>query len=210
MAKRDHHRQLPDPVRYWTATEDEMVVAHHMTNAELARQIDRTVYAVSQRRMVLKGTSSKPRWGAVGFPTMPRGHTGWLIAKTCPQCGAFLPASAFEVKRDGGRRHICAPCQSDVFLERYRADEQFRAQTNANALRHHAKSQISTIDRAHHAGMEWTGPELEIVMREDLTRPQKAEMLGRTHYAISQMIWKIQSGDPKKVRLAGLRRADPA
>ena len=41
-------------------------------------------------------------------------------------------------------------------------------------------------------------------MRRDLTDRQKAEMLGRSFYAVRHIVRKIRGGDPIKTHLAGL------
>lgn len=50
---------------------------------------------------------------------------------------------------------------------------------------------------------QWTGPELEIASRDDLTAIQVAEMLGRTHAGVRSMRHRIKSGEPKILRLLG-------
>lgn len=53
---------------------------------------------------------------------------------------------------------------------------------------------------AHHRE-EWTGPQLAIAARSDLTRSEAAAMLGRTLSSVTSMRKKIYS-DPVKARLA--------
>lgn len=59
----------------------------------------------------------------------------------------------------------------------------------------------------------WTGPELEIVARTDLTAREAAVMLGRTLYAVKHQRKAIRN-DPRKARLADVvgevaERGDP-
>lgn len=49
----------------------------------------------------------------------------------------------------------------------------------------------------------WTGPELELACRRDLTSPEVARMLGRTVAAVQKMRSKLRD-DPRKIALAGV------
>jgi hypothetical protein len=55
-----------------------------------------------------------------------------------------------------------------------------------------------TRDRAGNHGKEWTGPELEIASREDLTTMQVAHTLGRTYDAAYMIRRKLREKDPRK------------
>jgi ribosomal protein L24E len=63
----------------------------------------------------------------------------------------------------------------------------------------------ASIDAAHRRGREWTGPELEIASREDLTSPQVAGMIGRTVYGVETVRSRLKR-EPKLIQLAGLAR----
>ena len=65
------------------------------------------------------------------------------------------------------------------------------------------KAQDETVERASRSRQEWTGPELELLTRTDLTNREKALLIGRTYAAVRGMIVKMQL-DPRKARLAGL------
>lgn len=52
---------------------------------------------------------------------------------------------------------------------------------------------------------EWTGPELEMAMRTDLTLRQIAEALGRSREAVSAARRRINRGEPRWTRLLGAR-----
>lgn len=57
-------------------------------------------------------------------------------------------------------------------------------------------------------GYQWTGPELELAARRDLTAAQVAKLTGRTIKAVANMRRKLRD-DPKTINLAGLaKRAD--
>jgi hypothetical protein len=49
---------------------------------------------------------------------------------------------------------------------------------------------------------QWTGPELELCLRQDLTVRQLAEMLGRSFYAVRIMRQKVRK-EPKYIIAAG-------
>lgn len=65
------------------------------------------------------------------------------------------------------------------------------------------KVQTKTRPLAHRWGYEWTGPELELAARDDLTSVQIALMIGRTAYAVRTMQHYVRV-DPRKANLAGL------
>lgn len=66
-----------------------------------------------------------------------------------------------------------------------------------------AESQSTTLERAVHAGKEWTGPELELVADLSRTARSVAEALGRTLYAVQRQRHLLRI-DPRKSRLAGM------
>lgn len=77
--------------------------------------------------------------------------------------------------------------------------EESRARSRAD----YGKRQRETLPTAVNRGKQWTGPELEIAAREDLTATQVALMLGRTEAAVRVMRHKLRE-DPRKINLAGL------
>jgi hypothetical protein len=62
-----------------------------------------------------------------------------------------------------------------------------------------------TLERATNYGKQWTGPELEVALREDLTATQAAEMLGRSFNAVVTARVKA-TRDPRYTKLAGVAR----
>ncbi|MEU0468948.1 hypothetical protein ABZ215_33505 [Amycolatopsis sp. NPDC006131] len=79
--------------------------------------------------------------------------------------------------------------------------EDFEAHRPDTVLR----KQEATKSEARRNGYEWTGPELEILCRDDLTAKEKAFMTGRTYYAVAQQIHLMNIGDRGKLNLAGVR-----
>jgi hypothetical protein len=61
----------------------------------------------------------------------------------------------------------------------------------------------TTLDIAINHGKEWTGPELELAARSDLTAKEVASMLGRTLFAVECVRVKLKD-DPRKIKLAGV------
>jgi len=59
-------------------------------------------------------------------------------------------------------------------------------------------------DAARSRGNVWTGPELEIVARTDLSVSQQAAMLGRTYYGVMNMRRQLRV-NPKVIDLAGVK-----
>lgn len=64
-------------------------------------------------------------------------------------------------------------------------------------------NQQKTLPGAHRSGYVWTGPELEIVGRKDLSALDAALMLGRTYAAVSTARARLRE-DPRFQFLAGL------
>lgn len=71
--------------------------------------------------------------------------------------------------------------------------------------RQHHRRQAETRDKATRHGAQWTGPELEIAARKDLTATQAALLLGRTAAAVRQQR-RFMKSDPRKSRMAGVER----
>jgi hypothetical protein len=61
-----------------------------------------------------------------------------------------------------------------------------------------------TLTTATNHGKQWTGPELEILARDDLTHRDASLLLGRSFYAVVTMRHKLRRGEPIPVYLAGV------
>jgi hypothetical protein len=64
-------------------------------------------------------------------------------------------------------------------------------------------SNAASLPGAKKRGQEWTGPELEIAARKELTAKQVAEMLGRTVSGVRNVRTRLNK-EPELRRLAGL------
>lgn len=109
----------------------------------------------------------------------------------------------------GCRCDVCVAAareQNRPALQRYQDahGEEIAARNTARKRREQSESLAS----ATRYGYQWTGPELEVAARRDLTAAQVAAMIGRTVTAVTKMRQKLRD-DPKTINLAGLsRRAD--
>ena len=102
----------------------------------------------------------------------------------------FVPANAVHGVAHTATNYgcRCEPCLTAV------------AARNAADLNRRA---AETRPGATHHGEEWTGPQLEIAARPDLTATQAARMLGRTADAVMAARKKIRR-DPRTSQVAGI------
>jgi len=98
--------------------------------------------------------------------------------------------------KDGCRCEICRAANAER-TARYRHTHR----AAIKAVRR--QDQTETAQQAHRLGYVWTGPELELAMRSDLTVKQIALMIGRTYSAVSRMREKLRR-DVKIRRVVGL------
>lgn len=68
---------------------------------------------------------------------------------------------------------------------------------NLVALRSGKKINAESLATAYRNGQEWTGPEIEMVMRADLTAREVAPLIGRTVAAVKLMRHHCRV-DPRK------------
>jgi len=157
-------RLHPRRVRHWTEQEDAVLCDLELTAQEVADCIDRTVVAVKTRRSKLEVVRYR-------HPI----HDQWLLAKTCIVCGVLRQRDEFLIAGRLQRRvSTCSTCWPALLAERA------------------AVVQARTARSAGHHGAEWTGPEIEIVLRPDLTAEEVAAMLGRTYNAVVTARWKAK------------------
>lgn len=89
--------------------------------------------------------------------------------------------------------------------EKVRRENREAARTrDAKAAARKRKSEylLETRPLARRYGYEWTGPELELAARQDLTVTEIAKMLGRSYAAVSSQRQRLRN-DPRKIALAG-------
>ena len=111
--------------------------------------------------------------------------------------------SAYSRRQSGEAQSYCRQCQSDYVGDRMREDETFRQRFTDITKQSRDARQAETVSTATNARKVWTGPELELLGRDDLSHAQMARMLGRSLYAVRHKLRKLNAGDPKVTRLAG-------
>jgi len=118
--------------------------------------------------------------------------------RECIECGAtFIPWNP--------RCKLCGdPCRR-ARRSRLRAEWQStlpRGYRNSDLQEAAKRQHDRSLDRARNHGNNWTGPELELVARGDLTTEELTIALGRTSYAIHSAR-RLLRVDPRKQALAG-------
>ena len=137
-------------------------------------------------------------------PTVPHSLPYRALAWTCGKCGDLV--SPTSIRRSEPRTMRGHRCDREYVRERRARDDLYRDALRARAnAAYHARQQ-RTVDGAGNHGKEWTGPELEIAARLDLSTEQVAAILGRTAAGVMWARKQIQR-DPRKARLAGIRSA---
>ncbi|MCR1785289.1 hypothetical protein KVF89_22305 [Nocardioides carbamazepini] len=160
-------RLHPRRVRAWSAEEDALVLDRRLSAPQIAERLDRSVDSVQGRREKL---------GLVMRPRPERDE--WLIARTCTECGQLRWREEYRVLgRDRQRVSTCVACMDAALTERTAAAQE----RTAGTARRHAQ--------------RWTGAEVEIARRDDLTVEQAAAMLGRTYHAVVKVRYRA-SRDP--------------
>lgn len=117
------------------------------------------------------------------------------IALTCGQCGTLR--TALPARRSARPR--CPLCNAAA-VRRWEKGNLERRRRNRTSSRRRAQN--ATADRAVNSGKEWTGPELEVAARVDLTSAEAAVLLGRTVYGVMTVRHRMKF-DPRVAYLAG-------
>lgn len=137
----------------------------------------------------------RQRRGGVSVPHGRYGYTNYGC-----RCAVCAKAHSEQMRRDRRRRTASSDHAPHGTLSGYmgwccRCQECRLAYRSATSLpewrRSRARYQQARNDdsrsAAHRHGYQWTGPELELALRPDLTCPQLAAMLGRTIVAVKHM-----------------------
>ena len=120
-----------------------------------------------------------------------------LLAATCKNCGELRPGSAFA---SGGRIDQCNHCRAQRMWKAIKQDDEKRKSFH-KASRLRAKRANDAMPKPRNNYL-WTGPELEIIEREDLTAMQAGLMIGRSRAAVTHMRSAIRR-EPKWQRMLG-------
>jgi hypothetical protein len=122
---------------------------------------------------------------------------------------AKLPHGFTRYKKRGCRCDVCREAYSAYVAKRWARMSQ--AQRHALYLKNKDRLQAWSIQSyeqsladAHRHGYEWTGPELELLSRSDLSARQLAAILGRTTYAVQFQRQKLRREEPRSIKLAGI------
>lgn len=162
-------------------------------------------------RYALAAEATKARRGV--DPLMVGRRT--LIAKTCLACGELLPAARFQRQVRGYYATTCGRCVQSGWIAGLPTDER-------EALLRHRQAEVARQNAEMRPGARrhrqlWTGPELELVERRELTAVQVAAMIGRTPHAVRTQRKLLNRSDPAKTFLAGVapvrdsaERSDPS
>lgn len=129
------------------------------------------------------------------------------LAWTCEGCGQLrtCPDDSLRVDSEIKKCAECSRRHSSAYSKRMRetGEEKFMKRARAHAAANRDRHQKETVQGATRSGMNWTGIELELVARSDLSARDIAHMTGRTLYAVKHMRRAVKN-DPRKARLADL------
>jgi hypothetical protein len=112
-----------------------------------------------------------------------------------------------QLKRADPGRAARERAERNARLAARRADDpgyaEQQRQRDARAHRTRKRDNAIMVDTARRHGRMWTGPELEVASRDDLTAEQAAVMLGRTLFAVETARRRLRQ-EPRYQSLAGL------
>lgn len=111
----------------------------------------------------------------------------------CSECRAW--ASAYHRKWYPGS--ISQQAAADRYRQ-WRAEnpDEYSAKT-AEATRNYVARNVRSRETADRHNSQWTGTEMELVSREDLTTAELADMLGRTLVAVRTMRLRLKGRNPR-------------
>lgn len=118
-----------------------------------------------------------------------------IVARSCSKCHRFLQADDFY-KDWYKTQSACKDCQNKFWKHKNSDPEKSRARVRKFRASHleqerrrgkakDRKAYELTIENATRSGYVWTGPEIELLDREDLTILEMAIILKRTYSAVS-------------------------
>lgn len=129
-----------------------------------------------------------------------------ILARSCQDCGLLISTPPELFLKAAGYLPACPSCRvrrvTENVRRRRKTDEQFRRKQIRRGTVNRKRTNDALTDTATNHRKEWTGPELEIIARPDLSASQAAKLLGRTLYAVKHMRRKLMV-DPRKIRVAG-------
>lgn len=129
-------------------------------------------------------------------PSVPHSLPFRAIAWTCGKCGELV--SPTSIRRDVPRTMRRHSCDADYLRERRASDPEYRDAQRNRSRRAFDGRQGRSLPSADRRGEPWTGPEIDIAMRDDLTAEQSALALGRTVAGVMWVRRQIALGDSRK------------
>lgn len=130
------------------------------------------------------------------------------VALSCPDCGLLRTTPFHLLRLDSGPMPKCPVCSVNRAVRyrrvRMKRDEVYRRKNIQRADRNKKRVNDKLRDTASRHGQQWTGPELEIATRRDLSAAQVAKMLGRTLYGVKHQRSLLAQNNPVKTWLAGV------
>ena len=94
----------------------------------------------------------------------------------------------------------CQLCRHRRDKELIKQDERLRVAANKRSTR--SRQRANTAMPQPRGGYQWTGPEMEIIERDDLTARQAGLMIGRSIFAVQRRREAIRN-EPKLQRVLG-------
>ena len=151
---------------------------YEMTNKEIAQRLGKNPNTITDafKRMGIKRDAK-----AIAYAkgTADHGQPGMWIKCECDTCK--------DARRAYKHEEYLRSLEKMSDTDRVRMLEESRTLT--------AKRQARTAKDAKSTGKRWTGAEVELALREDLTIEQIAGMLGRTYAAVSNVRTAVSDPD---------------
>lgn len=171
--------------------------------------------AVGMSRGAVRGARQRHGVGA-GNPQLYHQHGTLGMYRSGCRCSQCTATSRGVAKRSRVRARERLKTGSDQIehgVEGYNywgcRCEECKEAAAASTRRRRGAYQSRTLSQARNYGKEWTGPELELAARTDLTAEEVASMLGRTYAAVARMRERLQR-EPKYANVAGISRGSEA
>lgn len=163
----------------------------HYRQKLYADGISRRTPSMTANETLRRGGTLKP----------PRTLPYRTLAKTCPKCGDLWTTPDHLLRKDSGPLPQCRKCSRRKARDK---DKQRLGAGQSRTKVRRQRRQEETVNGARNHRKEWTGPELEVAARAELTTREVATILGRTFHAVAHK--RSSMNDPKVAALAGLSR----
>lgn len=168
----------------WTDYEIDFLIENlsKMKTEKIAGYLNREVRAVY-------GEIARLRANGIGAKRTSKRLDPWiisgrpLIAKSCPDCGHFLPADWFaQNPTKSGKKRYTHNCRNCRYARKNKINASKDGWTDMQR-EYKAKVQAYTLERAENNGKEWTSVDVEVLADPNKTVLEKALELKRTYAA---------------------------